>query len=359
MGRMGQPLFMRPTYILGVSSDCDKLLNGRQMPGEPRLSVAMSVFNNAPYLARAIESILAQSFGDFEFQIVDDGSNDGSAEIIEGFAALDPRIRATHQPHCGLVASLNTMIAAARAPLIARMDGDDIALPERFAAQIAYLDDHPDVGVVGTACTSIEESGAVSSRTFDDVLSPEVLLEDLKNGSPLCHPSVIMRRAPVLKVGGYRPAYRHCEDYDLWLRLSDHVRMANLPDRLLLYRRSDTQVSTRHAVTQKIGAAVAWEAHVERTAGRADPTALLGTLPTIDRLDALFGRTGVSAAVREKVALGVVYSSHALRGDGLDLILDHIRAGGSTCGLWRTVARLLTFGEPVRAGRLAAALATR
>jgi glycosyltransferase involved in cell wall biosynthesis len=110
----------------------------------------MSVYNNAAHLPAAIESILAQSFGDFEFLIVNDGSSDESGDIIDRYAAGDRRIRAFHQPNLGLIASLNRMLAEARAPLIARMDDDDIALPARFERQLAFLAAHPDHGVVGT-----------------------------------------------------------------------------------------------------------------------------------------------------------------------------------------------------------------
>ena len=325
----------------------------------PRISVAMSVYNNAPYLAHAIESILAQTLGDFEFLIVNDGSTDESGEIIDRFAASDSRIRPIHQANAGLIVSLNRMIDEARAPLIARMDGDDVALPERFVRQLAFLDANPDIGVLGTGCTCIDEDGRPSVYKFDNVTTPEDVLEDLKNGPPICHPSVLMRRDAVRAVGGYHHAYKHCEDYDLWLRMSEHVRMANLPDRLLLYRQSETQVSNRHAYVQKIGAAIAWEAHVERMAGRPDPTERLETLPPMADLDETFGRTGVFRAVREKVALGIVYTPAALRGEGFDLMIAHVRDGGPTVGLWRTVVRLFTLGEPGRAVQLAAVLLTR
>lgn len=323
---------------------------------EPRITVAMSVFNNAPYLTHAIESICAQTFGDFEFLIVDDGSTDDSMAIIARFAASDSRIRPIPQTNAGLIASLNRIIGEARAPLIARMDGDDIALPERFARQIAFLDANPEIGVLGTGCICIDVDGLPHPRRFENVVSTEEILKDLKNGPPLCHPSVMMRRDALRAVGGYHRAYRHCEDYDLWLRLSEAVPMANLPDRLLLYRQSDTQVSYRHAYTQKIGAAVAWQSHIERLAGRSDPTADLAELPPMAALDTLFGRKGVYAEVREKVALGILYTTDALRDEGFELLLEHIRSGGARNGLWRTVARLLTLREPVRAARLAMAL---
>ena len=325
----------------------------------PRITVAMSVFDNAPYLAEAIQSIIDQSFGDFEFLIVDDGSRDDSGVIIDRFAAADSRIRPIHQSNRGLIASLNRIVAEARTPLIARMDGDDVALPERFGAQLAFLDTRADIGVLGTGCWIIDEAGIVSRRLFDNVTDPDAVLADLKNGPPLCHPSVMMRTDVVRAVAGYHRAYRHCEDYDLWLRLSERTRMANLPDRLLNYRHSAAQVSSRHALVQKIGAAIAWEAHVERMAGRPDPTEDLDALPAIDDLDDVFGRKGATEAVRTKVALGIVYSPVALKGDGLALILDHVGRGGDTEGLWRTVLRLLTFGEPARAASLARALVRR
>jgi len=325
----------------------------------PRISVAMSVYNNARYLSHAIESILAQTFTDFEFLIVNDGSTDGSGAIIDRYAAGDTRIRAIHQPNAGLIVSLNRMIDEARAPLTARMDGDDIALPERFARQVAFLDAHPDIGVLGTGCTCIDEEGRPSSHKFDDVLTPEAIRDDLKNGPPLCHPSVVMQRDAVRAVGGYHRAYKYCEDYDLWLRLSGHVRMANLPDRLLLYRQSQTQISNRHAYAQAIGAKIAWQAHAERLAGRPDPTLDLDELPPLAGLDRVFGREGVFRAVRENVVPGILYMPEALRGEGFDLIIGHIHDGGATDGLWRTVARLVSLREPVRALRLAMALLAR
>jgi hypothetical protein len=165
-----------------------------------------------------------------------------------------------------------------------------------------------------------------------------------------------MRRDAVRAVGGYRAAYRHCEDYDLWLRLAETTRLANLPERLLNYRRSDGQISIRHPVEQQTGGAIALLCHHERSAGRPDPTAGLSALPTIDRLDAVFGRAGVSRAVRERLARGLRYSAHAMRGDGFAILATHIADGGDRRGLWRTVARLLRFGQIGRAAQLAALL---
>jgi len=325
----------------------------------PRLSVAMSVFNNAPHLAAAIESICAQSFADFEFLIVNDGSTDESPAIIDRFAAADPRIRAIHQPNRGLVASLNRMIDAARAPLIARMDGDDIALPERFARQIAFLDANHDFGVVGTWTNSIDDNGVFHADEDGHPTTHDAFLAAMERGPLLCHPSVIMRRDVVRAVGGYHHVFKHCEDYDLWLRLSERTQLCSIPERLLLYRHSEGQVSSRHAVPQQIGAAVAWLSHLERAAGRPDPTDARDTLPPIDTLDTVFGREGVARTVRARVVPNILYARSALKGEGFKLMLDYLREGGDTAGMWRTVARLLTIGEPGRAAQLATTLLAR
>ena len=324
---------------------------------QPRLSVAMAVYNNAPFLAEAIDSILAQTMGDFEFLIVNDGSTDGSAAIIDNYAERDGRIRAIHQPNRGLVASLNLMIEEARAPLIARMDGDDISLPTRFERQLAFLDANPDYGVVGTSTHDIDEHGRLSLNEDFHPLDHDAFLAALETGPWLCHPSVVMRRDVVRAAGGYRAAFRHCEDYDLWLRLSEATRLCTIPDRLFHYRRSPTQVSSAHVLEQLTGAAIAYAAHCEREAGRPDPTDGIDRLPPIDRLDALFGREGVAREVRAKVAPAIVWSEQALRGEGFPLLLAYVDEGGDRAGLWRTALRLVRLGEPRRATRLAFALA--
>ena len=325
----------------------------------PAITVAMSVYNNAPYLRAAIDSILAQTFGDFEFLIVNDGSSDGSAEIIDAFAAADPRVRPIHQENRGLVASLNRMIDEARAPVIARMDGDDICMPQRFERQLAFLEANPDYGVVGAWATSIDEAGNnCDNGGLDQPTSHEEFLRSLRGRPLMCHPAATMRTALLRRVGGYRALYRHCEDYDLWLRLCEVTKLCSLPERLILYRYSDTQVSPRHIVPQATGAAVAWMAHLERVAGRPDPTDGLDELPPVHALDALFGRPGVTRTVRELVAPGLVHSPVALAGEGFDMLLDHVRGGGPRDGLWRTAMRLVKLGQPARALKLATTLAT-
>lgn len=325
----------------------------------PQLSVILCVYNNAPYLPAAIESICGQTFGDFEFLIVNDGSTDGSGEIIDRFAAADPRIRPIHQENRGFVASLNRAIGEARAPLIARMDGDDICAPERFAVQCAFLKAHPDHGVVGSQMSWINADGSPRER---DILYPtghNDFLRAIELHLPLMsHPSVIMRRDIVMAQGNYRPIFRACEDYDLWLRVSEVTKLTSLPERLYTYRIYEDQVSSRHIVEQAAGAAIAYQAHIERLAGRPDPTKGLETLPAIGSLDRLFKRSGVSRAVRAEIAPKFMYSATALRGSGYDVLLDYIRDGaGPKNVLWRTSARLMKLGLPGRSFRMALTLA--
>jgi len=328
-------------------------------PSAPSISVAMSVYNGERFLAAAIESVLAQSFSDFEFLILDDGSSDASRAIAAHYAARDPRIRLTARENRGLVKSLNELLTIARAPLVARMDADDVSLPQRFARQVAFLTTRPDVGVLGTWTEDIDENDAVYHLDVPDhPVDHQQFVTAVDAGAPLlCHPAVMFRRDLVLSLGGYHPAFHHCEDLDLWLRLASVTQIANLPERLLRYRHYSQQVSSRHATQQQVNAAISRIAYAERRAGRPDPTATLHVLPPIDDLDALFGRAGVARAVRARVAPGLLYSRAAMGDAGFDIVCRFIREGGRSAGLWRTVARLVLFGYPLRALRLAAVLA--
>ena len=203
----------------------------------PLISVVMPVFNCRPYLADAIASVRRQTFADFEFVIVDDGSTDGSAGVIGRAAAQDPRIRVVRRPNTGIVGALNDGLAAAQGAIIARMDGDDLAEPARFAEQLAYLSAHPDCVAVGSATWFIDAGGAVVDRyspPLDHAGIEAQLL--LGNGGALIHPALLLRRAAMRAVGGYRREYDRAEDLDLFLRLGRRGTLANLPSPLLRYR---------------------------------------------------------------------------------------------------------------------------
>ena len=203
----------------------------------PRVSVALPVHNCERYVAEAIESILAQTFTDFEFLIVDDGSTDGTLPILNRFAARDSRIRVISRPNTGIVGALNEMLGLARADLVARMDADDVALPVRFERQVRYLDEHPECVMVGSRVTIIDPDGDALTE-MGDALSHEQIVTDLLNykGQMVYHPAVIYRRKAVLDLGGYRPECREAEDLDLFLRLAEVGQIVNLPEPLLKYR---------------------------------------------------------------------------------------------------------------------------
>jgi len=328
------------------------------MSSDPLVSLVVPAYNESATIEQVLRRTSELPFRR-ETLVVDDGSVDGSGAIIDSFAARDPRIRAIHQPNRGLVASLNLMIAEARAPLIARMDGDDVSLPTRFERQLDFLEANPDYGVVGTSTHDIDEQGRLNPNLDFHPLDHESFLAALETGPWLCHPSAILQTRLLREVGGYRAAFRHCEDYDLWLRLSERTRLCTIPDRLFHYRRSENQVSNAYVLEQLSGAAIAYAAHCERVAGRPDPTHGLDRLPPIAELDGFFGRAGVARQARSRVAPRIVYSTRALTGPGFPLLLDHVREGGDRAGLWRTAARLMKLRSPGKAFRLAAALAAR
>jgi hypothetical protein len=301
--------------------------------------------------------MLAQTHRVFEFLIVNDGSSDGSGAIIDDYAGRDGRIRPIHQENRGLVASLNRMLEEARAPLVARMDGDDDCHPERLAKQYAFLQANPDHGVVGTQSISFDDAGnRWESLAFPT--SDAAMRRAIETRRVLCHPSVVMRRDLVLSVGGYRRQFVHCEDRDLWLRLSERTRMASLPEALTYYRRTPGQVSNRYVVTQAVGAAMAWLAHVEREAGRPDPFDGMDSLPPVETLDGLLG-PGAAAAVRDRALPQLIYTPVGLSPEVFRMALDQVAEGGALEQPWRLVGRLVKFGQPGRALRLAAALLRR
>ena len=201
----------------------------------------MSVYNGERYLVEAIESILNQTFTDFEFIIINDGSTDGTADILRSYK--DRRIRIFEQSNIGLTRSLNRGVALARGEYIARMDHDDLSMPERFARQVAFLDAHPEVGVVGTACLVYNEVRGIEWK-YAVATSDDECRRDLIKGNQFVHTSVMMRKSVLQAVGAYNEAYRYLQDYELWVRLAGRTRLANLPEVLVVRRYHWGAVST-------------------------------------------------------------------------------------------------------------------
>ncbi len=219
------------------------------MSERPTVSVLLTVYNEKPYLRRAVQSILDQTFEDFEFIIINDGSTDGSKDLLDRFAHCDERIRCVHQENKGLIASLNRGLNMAHGKYIARMDADDIAHPERLQAQVRFLDTNPDIGVLGTQVEWINDSGKADGE-WNFPTDPDQVAWRLLFGTCLCHPSVMMRASLVQDLGGYTAWATHGEDYELWTRALLKSRLANLPETLLKYRRHGKTVSEQNRETQ-------------------------------------------------------------------------------------------------------------
>lgn len=226
------------------------IINIMQTP--PLLSVIMPVYNAEKYLVAAIESILKQNYTKFEFLIVDDGSTDNSPMIIKKYALQDPRIKSFfNERNLRLPATLNYMINKASGKYIARMDADDIAEPCRLLTQINYLEQHPEIAVVGSWYRVYDDRMKQLQYTDRKPTSPQLINIYLHLwGSPLGHPTVMLRKSVFEVVAGYNQSmHESAEDYDLWLRLSNHgFKFANIPEVLLNYRLAATSVSQANKV---------------------------------------------------------------------------------------------------------------
>ncbi len=218
-----------------------------------RVSVLLPVRDAIGTLDACLDSLRAQTLRDHEVVVIDDGSRDGSGERLRAAAAGDPRIRLLAATGRGLVAALNQAAAAAAAPLVARMDADDVAHPERLAIQVQRHGAGPGVDVLGCRVRCLAASGE-GMRTYVDwlngLLNHAAIARDLFVESPLAHPSVLLRRATLLDLGGYRE-FDGPEDYDLWLRAHDAgLRFAKCPETLLDWRdgpRRLTRTDPRYA----------------------------------------------------------------------------------------------------------------
>ena len=238
--------------------------------GSPAVSIVMAVFNGEAFLAEAVESILQQTLTDFEFVIIDDGSTDQTPGILSDYAKRDSRVRVFTQQNKGRAESLNLGIDLARAPLIARMDADDIAFPQRLEQQFEFMNAHPEIGLLGTA---IELVTPTRRRLGVDIppLKDGELRTTMAQRNPFRHPTVIMRKETVLASGGYRKPLLDADDYDLWLRMAERTQIANLPQILVSYRVHANQVSVRNMTHQALCCGAARAAASARARGLPDP----------------------------------------------------------------------------------------
>jgi glycosyltransferase involved in cell wall biosynthesis len=225
----------------------------------------MPVRNEERYLPAALDSLYRQTLPDWELVAVNDGSSDGTGDLLEMAAGRDPRIRVLHRPPKGLVVTLNAGLSECRAPLVARMDGDDICHPRRLERQVDFLDTHPEVTLAACRVLHIPRQQMTDGmRAYESwqngLLEHNVILRDLYVESPFVHPSVAFRREPVATLGGYRD-HGWPEDYDLWLRMARAgARFARLPETLFYWREHPERL-TRTAQAYTLEAFRACKAH--------------------------------------------------------------------------------------------------
>lgn len=243
------------------------------------ISVIMGVYNGEKFLRLAIDSILKQTFSDLEFIVIDDASTDETSEILKSYN--DTRlIIVTNPENIGLTKSLNNALQIACGKYIARQDSDDMSMPTRLARQIEFMEQNPDIGLLGTWAVFFDEN----NRPIDDWLLPNQDIElrrNLQFGNVFCHGSVLIRRSALEKSGYYREKFRYTQDYELWLRLSEVSQIANIKEKLYHMYRGKGTISRRKLNQQLEYQLAAWElAKERRETGKDQYDSLKGEEPS-------------------------------------------------------------------------------
>ena len=306
---------------------------------KPIVSVVMAVCNVERFLAEAIESILNQTFTDFEFQIVDYGSTDNSKSIISSYAVRDGRVKYREMPPCDLPVARNASCALAQGEFIAIMDADDISLPDRLSREVEYLQRHPQVSFIGGAVEWIDSSG----RPFHIHRHPSDE-RGIKNGllthNVFWHPTVFMRKDAFVSVGGYRSVFVCSHDYDLALRISDKYECANLDEVLVKYRVHPIQLTADRHIQQSLCKLAAQASAAARRAGRPD---LLDTVREIN------------PATLASLGVGETEQRNSVVSDGRAWIRNLMTAGefaAALAGARRILASNLDQVEPWQVSEL-------
>jgi hypothetical protein len=317
------------------------------LQSDPIVSVVMSVFNGERFLREAIDSILSQTFRDFEFIVINDGSTDGTASILESYAKSDARVRVYYQESKGLIESLNRGCSLAQGKYIARMDADDIAVKDRLMCQVTFMEEHPEVGVLGGAVEYVDATGKLLLTSYlpsEDSDIRSVLLCDV----PFAHPTVLIRKEIFRSVGGYRRAFQDAEDFDLWLRIAERCKLANLKAVVLKYRIHPEQVSCRKLRQQVLSVLAA------RAVASSKKDGSTNSLSSINQVTAtVLAELGVSETTQQR-ALFAAYQSWVNRmseahqdSAALSLAMEMLRSSR-----WQHIERRAIADSWLRAARL-------
>lgn len=239
---------------------------------KPLVSILMPVFNADNYLEDAIISILNQTFTNYEFLIIDDGSTDSSNVILKKYAEKDSRIKILEQKNSGIVVALNRGLYEAKGNWIFRMDADDISLPNRIASQFNLLNNNSSLILVGGWIQLIDQNGKYIKNKKYPISHKKIVHAMEKGKCFLVHPSVAFHKKTVMEVGGYRNRFCHAEDTDLWLRMIDHGNFACIPEIILKLRKHKDNISNYNdGHTQKLLGIAARVCHFRRKMKLSDP----------------------------------------------------------------------------------------
>ena len=284
----------------------------------PKVSVLIPVYNGESTIESAVESILRQSFHDFEIVIVNDGSIDSTPSILDFLSKRDKRINIIHTPQQGIISALNTGIAVCQADLIARMDADDISHPRRLALQFDLMRNHPEVSVCSSLVRMFPRKDLLGGLVkyeewLSSLITPDDIARDMLVESPVAHPSVMLRKSELIKIGGYQER-GWPEDYDLWLRYhAAGKRFAKVPQTLLFWRQAEgrlTFTDSRYSVENFLRAKAHYLALMLKDSDR--PIVLWGAGKTGRRICKHLIREGLS--LEAIVDIDVSKIGHSMRG---------------------------------------------
>ena len=239
-----------------------------------QVTVLMPAFNAERYISEAVESVLSQTYTDFEFIILNDGSTDNTLSIIRDYAKRDSRIRVIDQPNSGMGTALNKGMRLARGDLIVRMDADDVMLPNRIERQLDFMKANPDVAVASCLVYYINRQSRIIGRSTSNLRSRRDFEMYIKGGRLIgvSHPGVIMRKSVVLEVGGYRPQFWPADDIDLWMRIAERGHLIIVQqERLLKYRIHSGSISIAGAKMARLKVKWIQECIKARRTGKEEP----------------------------------------------------------------------------------------